>query len=375
MESISFTISKNDLSKALLVVAPAVSPKSTTPSLTFIYCQIIGENLHLTGCNSQIQVETSILVLTPSGDVSFLVDKSIIDTLKTLPEQPLDIKIEVDSHTLFIKHSTGEISVNISLSQYDKMKNGNAASSSFSIPASRLLNGLEKNSKQMAADDLRPVMCGIYIDIQNDSLTFVASDGHRLSRLIDKTIQNVEAESFILHRDAVPVLIKQLLSADDELGVNIQSNSNNVRFVIDSTIVTVRLIDGRYPNYNAVIPQSNDKTMLIDSKELQAILARLNTVSNSSSKLIKIEAKTEQTIFIAQDIDLNKGAVEKTPYTCTQEITIGAKGTFLHELIGNISGELIFSFSDFSKAMLIEPVAQEEGTLYTLLLMPMMLNE
>jgi DNA polymerase-3 subunit beta len=372
--STTFKVAKNDLLKSLQVVAPAVNPKSITPSLTYISCQIIGEKLHLTGCNSQVQIETSISILDPSEDASFLVDKSIIDTLKTLPEQPLEINIDSDKHTLFINHSSGEITVNIDLGKYDKMKNGDAATSAFSLSVSRFLTGLEKNIKQMADDELRPVMNGIYMDIKNDNLTFVASDGHRLSKFVDNTLTGLQAESFILHRDAVPVLIKLLLVTDEESEVNIQSNNRNVVFAIDDTIVTVRLIEGRYPNYNSVIPQTNDKKMSIDSKELQAILARLNTVSNSNSKMIKIDAGTEQTVFYAQDVDLNKSAKEETPYTCSSPIAIGCKGTFLQELIGNVAGEVIFSFSDPNRAMLIKPDKQDDDTEYTLLLMPMMLQ-
>lgn len=372
--STTFKVTKNEFLKALQVVAPAVNPKSTQPSLTYICCQVAGDKLHLTGCNFQFQIETAIIIMDADGDSIFLVDKTIIDTLKTLPEQPLEINIDSEKHTLLIKHSSGEITININLDKYDKMKNGDAATSSFSVPAGRFLTGLEKNTKQMADDELRPVMNGIYIDIQSSSLTFAASDGHRLSKFVDNTLTGIQSESFILHRDAVPVLIKQLLIADKESDVHIQSNEKNVQFTIQDTIVTVRLIEGRYPNYNSVIPQNNEKKMSAGSKELQAVLARLNTVSNSNSKLIKIEAGPEKTIFYAQDVDLNKSAKEETPHTCSSPITIGCKGTFLQELISNISGEVIFSFSEPSRAMLIQPDKQDENTEYTLILMPMMLN-
>lgn len=374
--STTFKVAKNDFLKALQVVAPAVNPKSILPSLTYICCQVIRDKLHLTGCNNQFQIETAIPVIDGIGlDSFFLVDKTIIDTLKTLPEQPLEIEVDSEKHTLFIKHSSGEITININLDKFDKMKNGDAPTSSFSVPAGRFLTGLEKNVKQMADDELRPVMNGIYIDIHSANLTFAASDGHKLSKFVDNTLTGIQSESFILHRDAVPVLIKQLIIADKDLDVYIQSNEKNVQFTIQDTIVTVRMIEGRYPNYNSVIPQANDKKMSVDSKELQAILVRLNTVSNSNSKLIKIDAGTDRTIFYTQDIDLNKSAKEETPHTCSSPITIGCKGTFLQELISNISGEVIFSFSDPSRAMLIQPEKQDDDTEYTLILMPMMLND
>lgn len=372
--STTFKVAKNDFLKALQVVAPAVNPKSTQPSLTYICCQVAGDKLHLTGCNFQFQVETAIIIMDADGDSIFLVDKTIIDTLKTLPEQPLEINVDSQKHTLFIKHSSGEITVNINLDKFDKMGTGYKETGDFSVPVGRLLTGLEKNVKQMADDELRPVMNGIYIDIQSSNLTFAASDGHRLSKFVDNTLAGIQSESFILHRDAVPVLIKQLIIADKDLDVNIQSNGKNVRFTIQETIITVRLTEGRYPNYNSVIPQTNDKKMSASSKELQAILARLNTVSNSNSKLIKIEAGPEKTIFYTQDVDLNKSAKEETPHTCSSPITIGCKGTFLQELISNISGEVIFSFSEPNRAMLIQPEKQDADTEYTLILMPMMLN-
>lgn len=370
----TFKVAKNDFLKSLQTVSIAVNPKSVNPSLTYIFCQVVGEKLHLTGCNSQIQIETSLTIIDPDTDISFCVDKSIIDTLKTLPEQPLKIELYSKEHTLSLIHSTGDVKINITLDNYDKMKNGEKEISSFSLSADRLLTGLEKSVKQMANDELRPIMNGVYIDIESNNLIFVASDGHRLSKFVDSSFEDLEATSFLLHRDAVPVIIKQLQDAADDDEVNIQSNDKNVIFAIEDSIITSRLLEGRYPNYNSVIPQNNDKRMPVDSKELQTILARLNTVSNSNSRMVKIEATVGNTIFTASDTDFNRSAREETRFSCSKEISIGAKGTFLQELLTNISGEVEFYFSDPNRAMLVEPKEQKEGTHYTLLLMPMMLN-
>lgn len=371
----TFKIAKNDLLKELQSVGAVINPKAVTPALTYIYCEIIGDKLFLIGNNGEQQVETSVPIIDSNDLTSFLVEKAIIDSLKTLPEQPLKFIINHDAHTLLVEHSSGDFNFQtLDAEAYPKMKvTQDEEQETITIPAGRLKSGLEKNQKQMADDELRPVMNGVYVDISKEHIIFVASDGHRLSKYTDTSLTGNEKNSFLLPRNTVPVLIKQLASIQYDKDVQIEINSRNVSVQMDDVRVTSRLIEGRYPNYNSVIPEAGDKELTIDSKELSTILNRLLITSNTM-KLIKLESTPVQTIFSSEDIDYAKSAKEYTDYKCTGDITIGLKGTFFLDLISNLSGDITLCFSDPMRAVLFKPSEKEEDTEYTLLLMPMMLN-
>ena len=372
----TFKIAKNDLLKELQSVGAVINPKAVTPALTYIYCEIIADKLFLIGNNSEQQLETSVSITDSTANTSFLVEKAIIDSLKTLPEQPLKLIINEDSHILKVEHSSGDFNFQtLNTKDYPKMKvTQDEELQMIVLPAGRLRLGLEKSYKQMADDELRPIMNGIYVDISKEHIVFVASDGHRLSRYIDKSLTENEKNSFLLARNTVPILIKQLATIAYDENIHIQINNRNVFIIIGEITITSRLIEGRYPNYNSVIPENGDKELTIDSKELSTILNRLLITSNNTTKLIKIESSAEQTIFSSEDTDYSKSAKEYTDYKCTGSITIGLKGTFFLDLISNLSGDITLYFSDPSRAILIKPSEKKENTDYTLLLMPMMLN-
>lgn len=371
----NFKVAKSDLLKGLQVVGPVINPKMTLPALTYIFCEVKGSQLFLVGNNIEQQIETSVDILEPAGDCSFNADKVLIDSLKSLPEQPLDVNVNTSTGILQVIHSTGEIKVHVTADDYPKMKDDDENELSFSLSAGVLRRGLQKNQKQMANDELRPVMNGIYFDITPDSIVFAASDGHRLSKFVDNSVKGLEKQGFILNRNAVPVLIKMLSPMADDEAIDVKVNKRNIIVLIENVTYTIRLIEGRYPNYNSVIPQSNPIEMIIHRDAVSSVLSRLLILSNSNTKLIKVDTNEKRTILSAEDIDLNQGAREELECVSNSPITIGFKGTFLDELLTNLDGEVKLSFSEPNKAALFRPVEQEEDTEYTLLLMPLMLND
>lgn len=372
----TFKIAKDEFLRELQIVGSVINPKVITPALTNVFCEIKGNTLYLIGNNSEQQVETSVNIIDSSKDVSFLVEKGLIDTLKTLSEQPLSILIDLKNTSLVLTHYSGDFKFSALPSvEYPKLKVTEDDTQKISLTVGKFKAGLHATYKQMADDALHPVMNCVLVEITPEEITYVASDGHRLSKYTDSSIIGNLKNSFLIPRNSIPVLLKQLANVDKDETLEISINSRNVSFVIGEVKITSRLTEGRYPNYNAVIPANNDKFLTVDSNALSTILNRLLIASNANTKLIRIDTSENQTIFSSEDNDLLKSAKEITNYTCNKSIQIGAKGTFLLELISNTTGEIQFSFSDQSRAMLISPIAQAENTNYTLLLMPMMLND
>jgi DNA polymerase-3 subunit beta len=238
-----------------------------------------------------------------------------------------------------------------------------------------LLNGISRSIFATADDELRPVMNGIYFDIHQDDLTFVASDGHKLVRLRNLSVHATEKASFILPKKPAN-LLKAVLAKETEM-VNIKFDENNAYINCTNFEMVCRLIEGRFPNYNSVIPQNNPHKVIIDRLSFLNALKRVSVFSNPASSLVKLQLKGNQMKVSAQDIDFSTAAEETIPCQFTGvDLSIGFKATYLIEILNNIaSTEVVVELADPSRAGLIIPVENEENEDLLMLLMPMMLND
>ena len=218
-------------------------------------------------------------------------------------------------------------------------------------------------------------MNGIYFDILPDSLTFVASDGHKLVRLRNLAIKSPERASFILPKKPAN-LLKNILAKDSDM-VIIKFDGNNVYVACNNFEMVCRLIEGRYPNYNSVIPKENPYKVTIDRVSFLNALKRVSIFSNPASSLVKLHLSDGKMLVSAQDIDFSYAAEELV--ACQYEgaeLSIGFKATYLIEILGNISSdEVIFELADPSRAGVLVPSENEEDEDLLMLLMPMMLND
>ena len=373
MDSTKFIVDKNDLQKHLQKVCGAVNGKNTLPIYDNILCELQGEKLTLTGSDTTIQVETSLNVMQPECDSKFCFDRTVLDTLKTLPSQPITLEVNANNNSASLQHASGDFNFAV-LDGEEYKKMAWSEDSGFAMPTDRLKMALEFNVRQVAYDELRPVMNGIFVDIEKDKITFVASDGHRLSKFVDSSIKDVDLKPFNLPKKAADLLLKYISSGDNE-DAFISSTEKSACVVIGPTTLTARLIEGRYPNYNSVIPQNNTIKLTASKKELMSIIDRLSIASDSATGLIKLEAKGEKVLFSSEDRNYNKSGKEAAEMDCTGDITIGFKGTFMRDLLLALPEDIEISFSDSNRAMLIVPAEQEDEVTLTMILMPLMLND
>ena len=246
---------------------------------------------------------------------------------------------------------------------------------SLTIDPLLLCTAINRTLFASADDELRPVMNGIYFDITTEDLTFVASDGHKLVRSKTLSVKGSERASFILPKKPAN-LLKSLLPKENE-EVNIKFDENNAYITLSSYTMTCRFIEGRYPNYNSVIPKDNPNKVVVDRLSFLNALKRVSVFSNPASSLVRLQLSDNQMLVSAQDIDFSTAAEETIP--CQYEGTamnIGFKSNFLIEILNNIpAAEVSLELSDPSRAGLIFPIEKEEGEDLLMLLMPMMLND
>lgn len=237
-----------------------------------------------------------------------------------------------------------------------------------------LVNGINKTIFATADDELRPVMNGVYINLAPGQLTFVGTDAHKLVKY-EVATENEVSSSFILPKKPANLLKSVLLK--EEGAIRVSFDSKNAMFELKSHTLVCRLIEGNYPNYNAVIPTANPNKVLVDRIELVNGIKRVAVCSNPTTNLIRMDIGGDRINLTAQDIDFSVSANETI--SCSyegQEITIGFKSTFLVEILSNIeTPTIVIELADSTRAGVFKPVYDDKQTSTTLmLLMPMMIN-
>lgn len=374
-----FVVSSTALLSHLQSISKVINSKNTLPILDCFLLELEDSVLTLTAADTETRLVTSLEVNDVQGIGKLAINaRNLLDPLKELPEQPLTFEINDENLEVFIYFHNGRYNfVGQSGDEYPQPKALKDTAIELVIDPQVLNTAINRTLFASADDELRPVMNGVYFDISTDDLTFVASDGHKLVRFKTLSVKGTERASFILPKKPAN-LLKSILPKESE-EVSIKFDENNAYIKMSSYTMTCRFIEGRYPNYNSVIPENNPNKVVIDRLSLLNALKRVSVFSNPASSLVKLQLSEGQVLISAQDIDFSTAAEETIP--CQYQGTamnIGFKSNFLIEILNNIlAQEVSVELSDPSRAGLIFPIDsdkdKEEDLL--MLLMPMMLND
>ncbi len=372
-----FSISSTALFSHLQAISKVINSKNTLPILDCFLLQLDGTTLSITASDVDTRMETSITVNEAEGSGKFAVNaKNLLDPLKELPEQPLVFDVNDENLEIFIYYHNGKYNfIGQNGDDYPQPKELNDTAVGLSIEPHVLFDGINRTLFASADDELRPVMNGVFFHISPDDLTFVASDGHKLVRYKTLAVKGVERAAFILPKKPAN-LLRALLPKESEI-VEIKFDENNAHIKMSGYIMTCRFIEGRYPNYNSVIPQSNPNKVTLDRQSFLNAIKRVSVFSNQASNLIKLQLSDNTIVVSAQDIDFSTAAEEtiSCEYAGTT-MNIGFKSSFLIEILNNIpSSEISLEMSDPSRAGLVLPLENAENEDLLMLLMPMMLND
>lgn len=372
-----FTISSSKLFSQLQAVSRVINNKNSLPILDDVLFDLVGNELKLTASDGETTIRTSIEVdgVEGSGKVASAA-KLLLETLKEFSEQPLAFTIDENNFAVSMVSQNGTYSfVGVNGNEYPEMPGAEMGARELAIPANVLQSAIEKTIFATADDDLRPVMNGIFFDIAEDKVTMVATDAHRLVRYSNTGVKPGVAASFILPKKPASLLKNLLAKEDNE--VKVTFGAKNARFEFGSTIIVCRQIEGRFPNYNAVIPQSNQNIVTVDRQTIINACKRVAVFANNGTAQLRLTL-TENSIKIsAQDIDFSTSAEETI--TCDYNGTpmaIGFKAPFLIDLLGSItSADVLLKLADPARAGLLLPAENEENEDVLMLLMPMLLND
>lgn len=372
-----FNISSSALSSRLSVLSKVINSKNALPILDSFLFEVQNGQLAVTASDSE-NVMRAVLTLDEwEGDGNFAVNNhNIIDAVKELPEQPLAIDVNYDEWKMYVTYQNGSYNFPIqNADEYPKTQPVAEGATRITIDASVLADNIARSVFATAQDELRPVMNGIFFDLTDDSLAIVASDGHKLVRNKIFTITSGIPASFILPKKPAGLLRNVLAKDSGEVVIKFDERSAEISFQ-DGTL-SCRLIEGRYPNYNSVIPQNNPNQITIDRRSLLGAIRRVLPFASDSSHLIRFHIEDGSLELTAEDIDFSTNAKESV--VCEYNglpMSIGFKGSSLIEILNNLDGDdVVIELADPSRAGVVVPSAQPENGDVLMLIMPMLLND
>ena len=377
-----FTTSSKELNEVLANMNRVINSKNSLPILADIVFDIKGDILSMKASDSEILLMAQTTVTDNEGEGSFAVSaKSITDAVKNIPDNPLTFSIEESDTTVKVDYFSGMFTLPVDNAiEFPTMPTMNETEKyAFVIIEGLLQENIARTVFATADDELRPVMNGIYFDLTTENLAVVASDGHQLVRnkiLSVKAENETKTGSFILPKKAANIL-KNILKKSSVDNAEVAFDGRQLLITATNFSMQCRLIEGRYPNYNSVIPQNNPNIVTVDRTALIAALKRVSPFANDSSQLVRIHVESGKLQLDTEDYDFSKTASERMAcdYNGTS-MNIGLKGTKTMEILSNMnSQEIEIQLADPSRAALIVPSEQPEGMDILMLQMPMLLND
>ena len=372
-----FTLSSTAMSSKLSALSRVINSKNALPILGDFVFEISDNILHLTASDSENVMKTQLELTESDGACRFAIGNSLLlDAVKGISEQPITFDVNQEQNIVKISYQNGLFSLPIeNADEFPMAQPISDFANSITMPNLTLAENINRSIFATAQDELRPVMNGIYFDLTPDCLAVVASDGHKLVRNKVFTIKSEQPASFILPKKPAN-LLKNLLGKDGG-DVIIRFDERNAEINYGDGILQCRLIEGRFPNYNSVIPQNNPNELRADRLGLLAALRRVQPFANGSSNLIRFHVEGSTLQLDAEDYDFSRTATERM--TCEyngKPMSIGFKGSSFIEILSNFDcQEVIIQLADPSRAGLVIPSEQPENQDVLMLMMPMLIND
>ena len=371
-----FTVSSTALSSKLNALAKVINSKNSLPILADFLFDIQDNVLYLTASDSENVINTQMELTESDANGRFAINNhDLLEAIKGFSEQPITFDVNLQDNIAKISYQNGLFSLPVeNADEYPQSQPITEGINTIVMPSNVLADNINRSLFATAQDELRPVMNGIYFDLTPEHLAVVASDGHKLVRNKVFTVQSEQPASFILPKKPAG-LLKNLLQKDGG-DVEIKFNERNAEINYGDGRLSCRLIEGRYPNYNSVIPQNNTNTLTVDRLALLAALRRVQPFANDSSNLIRFHVEGSTLQLDAEDFDFSKTATERMICDYNgQPMSIGFKGSAFIEILTNFDcEEVIIQLADPSRAGLVIPSEQPEGQDVLMLMMPMLLN-
>ena len=369
-----FIVNSSYLLKQLNAINGVITTNPVVPILENFLFEISGGILTITASDLQTSMMTELEVESKEEGSIAMPAKILLETLRNLPEQPVNFTIEESSYSIEISSDNGRYKLSgENATDFPRVP---SVSDGFSvnIPSDVLGMAISSTIYATSNDELRPSMTGVFLKLDETNTTFVATDSHRLIRYRRVDITSDMAHSMIIPRKALTLLKATLPS--EVTNVTMEFNGSNAFFDFNKIKMICRLIDERYPDYENVIPADNENNITIGKAELLSSLKRIAIYANKTTHQVRLKITGSELMISSEDLDFSNEANERL--VCEhdgEDIEIGFNAKFLIEMLGNISSDQItFKLSAPNRAGLIEPSNKNENEDILMLVMPVMLN-
>ncbi len=372
-----FILSSLKLLKAIQALSGVINSSNTLPILDDFLFDINDDELKITASDLETTMTVSIKpdMVEGKGQVT-IPARLLIDVMKNFPDIP--VSFNIDEATLAIEITTGEGRYKMVGHKSDEFPQVPVITepSVWEIPADVLACGFEKTIFATGNDEIRPIMTGVYMAMSDTCLTFVATDAHKLVRYRRMDVKSDTAASFIVPKKPINQL-KNILAGRADEPVHVEFNNTNASFTFGEYKLICRLIEGRYPNYEAVIPTTNPNKLIVDRQLLNAAIKRVAIFSSKATHQIRFKINGQELVLTAEDLDYSNEAKERLTCNYTgEDMEIGFSSKFFQEMLANLSqNEIQLEMSAPNRAGIITPVDNQNADEDILmLLMPVMLN-
>ena len=366
-----FNVSSSDLNQGLSAVIGAVPSKATLPILETILFEVEDNKLKLTATDLEISIIEYIQAdIEEEGSVA-IPAKRLLETLRQLPNIPVFFEVDESQNVQFKTDKGTYKLVGEDASDFPEIPDMDEGTT-LNTDTDLIVNAVQRTMFAVSSDDLRPAMMGVYFDINSEGSKFVATDGHRLVKFMNKNLTSDSPLNFIVPEKALNLVSKALDGADCTLTVS----EDHAQFSSGNTIVITRLINEQYPNYESVIPRDNDKVLLVNKEQMLATVKRVAVFSSTTTRQIRLQLSPDKLTIRAEDLDMSSEA--KETISCEYgagEMEIGFNAKYLADILSNVDDEdAKFEFSTPNRAGIVKPSEEEDGEEMLMLVMPVMLN-
>lgn len=368
-----FVISSVTLLKHLQSISGVLSTSNSLPILDNFLFEIKEGKLTASASDLETTMRTGLAVESEDSGLVAIPAKLLLDVLKNLPDQPCTFKVG-ENFQIEIAYDNGKSKMNGYNGEEFPLVPALNDANSITLSSGILSNAINKTLFATGVDDLRPVMSGVFCEFSPESITFVATDAHKLVKYTRSDAQATGSSSFIIPKKPLNLLKNNLSSNEDD--IKIEYNDSNAVFTFGDITLICRLIDGKFPNYEAVIPKENPNVLRIDRATFLSSIKRVSIFANKTTHQIKLKLVGSELSLSAEDIDFSNEAKERL--TCNyngEDLTIGFNSRFLMEMLNNLNSEEVrLEMSEPSRAGLLMPADDNDHEDILMLVMPVMLN-
>ena len=369
-----FIVSSTYLLKQLQVLGGVINNNNTLPILDNFLFNLKQNKLIVSASDLETTMSSVLKVDSDAEGTIALPARLLLETLKTFPEQPLTFIVE-ENNTVEISSNHGKYALAYANGTEFPKAVELSDPSSTTILGDILATAISKTLFAAGNDDLRPVMSGVFFQFSPENLTFVATDAHKLVKYQRTDLKASEVTEFIMPKKPLALLKSILAGSKSE--VKIEYNQSNAKFTFDETELICRLIDGKYPNYEAVIPKENPNKLSIARNQFLSSVRRVSIFSNKTTHQIRLKIAGAELNISAEDVDYSNKAEERL--SCAyqgDDMQIGFNSRFLLEMLNNLASDEVFlEMSLPNRAGILTPIdGLDEGEKVIMLVMPVMLN-